>query len=277
MSPRRKLLANSLTLNKSSINNTFPRNWKACVERGPLACPDTALCSGPNWSFSSDRNSPKSTNLPSVLSGTVNSSDFSTKKNQTLDTSYASKQSIEEISCPETTALSSSKVNGKGGLSLSLCSEMSFDSSWCEKTGVRNGGNHHLLERPLSSTALKGQSKAPTGIPAEDSLGINDTDFDLDHFDIDDFDEGWENSVNVLAPETPSTPLYQPVREGPPAKSLLSKIMSRAKGSPVVSNPAAPKSSFLTATKNHSGKLCSLGLVFPFLNFYLLIFKPKAK
>ncbi|KAF1484546.1 hypothetical protein FQV08_0008491, partial [Pygoscelis antarcticus] len=249
---RRKLLANSLTLNKSSINNTFPRNWKACVERGPLACPGTAPCSGPNWSFSSDRNSPKSTNLPSMLSGTVNSSNFSTKKNQTLDTSYASKQSIEEITCPETTALSSSKVNGKDGASLSLCSELSFDSSWCEKTGVRNGGNHHLLERPLSSTALKGQSKAPTGIPAEDSLSINDTDFDLDHFDIDDFDEGWENSVNVLAPETPSTPLYQPVREGPPAKSLLSKIMSRAKGSAVVSNPAAPKSSFLTATKNHS-------------------------
>ncbi|NXU23587.1 BLM protein, partial [Thalassarche chlororhynchos] len=249
---RRKLLANSVTLNKSSINNTSPRNWKACVEGGPLARPGTALCSGPNWSFSSDRNSPKSTNLPSMLSGTVNSSNFSTKKNQTLDTSYASKQSIEEITCPETTALSSSRVNGKGGASLSLHSEMSFDSSWCEKPGVRNSGNRHLLERPLTSTVLKGQSKAPTGIPAEDSLGINDTGFDLDHFDIDDFDEGWENSVNVSAPETPSTPLYQPVREGPPAKSLLLKIMSRAKGSAVVSNPAAPKSSFLMATKNRS-------------------------
>ncbi|NXT32615.1 BLM protein, partial [Pelecanoides urinatrix] len=249
---RRKLLANSVTLNKSSINNTFPRNWKACVERGPLAGPGTALCSGPNWSFSSDRNSSKSTNLPSVLSGTVNSSNFPTKNNQTLDTSYASKQSIEEITWPETSALSSSKVNGKDGASLSLCSEMSFGSSWCEEPGVRNGGNRHLPERPLTSTALKGQSKAPPGVAAEDSLAINDAGFDLDHFDIDDFDEGWENSVNVSAPETPSTPLYQPVREGPPAKSLLSKIMSRAKGSAVVSNPAAPKSSFLTATKNCS-------------------------
>ncbi|XP_050758883.1 recQ-like DNA helicase BLM [Gymnogyps californianus] len=251
---RRKLLANSATLNKSSMNNTFPRNWKACVERGPLARPGTALSSGPNWSFSSDRNSPKSTNLPSMLSGSVNSSNFSAKKNQTLDTSYASKQSIE-ITCPETTALPSSKVNSKEGASLSLCSETAFDSSWCEKPGVRNGGNRHLLERPLTSTALKGQSKAPSGIPAEDRLGINDTDFDLDHFDIDDFDEGWENSVNVSAPETPSTPLYQPVREGPPAKSLLSKIMSRAKGSAVVANPAALQSSFLMATKNCSDPL----------------------
>ncbi|NXN67939.1 BLM protein, partial [Himantopus himantopus] len=249
---RRKLLGNSVTSNKNSINNAFPRNGKACVERGPLVCPGTALCSGPNRSFSSDRNSPKSTNLPSVLSGTANSSNFSTKKNQTLDTSYASKQSIEEIACPETTALSSSRVNGKDGASLSHRSEISFDNSWCEKPGMRKGGNCHLLERPLTSTALKGQSTAPTSIPAEDSLGINDIDFDLDHFDIDDFDEGWENPVNVSAPETPSMPLYQPVREGPPAKSLLSKIMSRAKGSAVVSNPAAPKSSFLVAAKNPS-------------------------
>ncbi|NXQ93843.1 BLM protein, partial [Sagittarius serpentarius] len=252
---RRKLLANPVTLNKSSINNTFPRNWKACVERGPLVRSGTALCSGPNWSFSSDRSSPKSTNLPSVLSGTVNSSNISTKKSQTLDTSYASKQSIEEITCPETTALSSSKGNGKEGASLGLRSEMSLDSRCCEKPGVRNGGNHHLLERPLTSTALKGQSKAPAGVPVEDNLGINDTGFDLDHFDIDDFDEDWENSENASAPETPSMPLYRPVREGPPAKSLLSKIMSRAKGSAVVSNPAAPKSSYLMATKNHSDLL----------------------
>ncbi|NXV48094.1 BLM protein, partial [Uria aalge] len=244
---RRKLLANSVTLNKSSINKTSPRIWKACVERGPPARPGAA-----DRSFSSDRNSPQSPNLPSVLSGTVNSNNFSTKKNQTLDTSYASKHSIEEITCPETTALSSSTGNGRDRASLSLCSEMSFNSSFCGKPGGRNGGNCHLLERPLTSTALKGQSKAPTGIPAEDALGINDTDFDLDHFDIDDFDEDWENSVNDSAPEPPSMPLYQPVREGPPAKSLLSKIMSRAKGSAVVSNPAAPKSSFLMATKNRS-------------------------
>ncbi|NXC77873.1 BLM protein, partial [Anhinga anhinga] len=247
---RRKLLANPVTL-----NNSPPRNWKACVERNPLARPGTALGSGLNWSSSSDRNSPNPTNLPSMLSGTVNSSNFSTKKNQTLYTSYASKQSIEQITLPETPALPSSKVNGKEGASLSLRSEMSFESSWCEKPGVRNGGNGHLLERPLTSTALRGQSKAPTGVSAEDSLAINDTEFDLDHFDIDDFDEGWENSVNVSAPETPSTPLYQPVREGPPARSLLSKIMSRAKGSAAVSNPAAPKSNFLEAAKNCSDPL----------------------
>nr|XP_009943945.1 PREDICTED: LOW QUALITY PROTEIN: Bloom syndrome protein [Opisthocomus hoazin] len=252
---RRKLLANSVTLNKSSINNTFPSSWKAGVERGPLASPGTALCSGPNWSFSSDRNSPKSTNLPSRLSGTVNSSDFSTKKNQTLDTSYASKQSFEEVISPEITALSSSKINSKEGASLSFRSEVSFDSSWGEEPGVRSAGSRHLQERPLTSTAVKGQSKAVTSVPAEDSLGVTDTDFDLDHFDIDDFDEAWEDSVNVSAPETPSAPLCQPVGEGPPARSLWSKIMSRAKGSAVVSSPAVPKSSFLMATKNHSDPL----------------------
>ncbi|KFQ80892.1 hypothetical protein N337_07840, partial [Phoenicopterus ruber ruber] len=245
---RRKLLADSVALNKSSINNVFHRNWKACVERGPPAPPSAAPCSGLSPSSSSSRNSPASTNFPSVLSGTVNSSHFSTKKSQTLDTSYASKQSIEEITCPETTPLAFSKVNGEDGASRR--SELSFDNSWCEKPGVRSGGNRHLLERPLTSTALRGPSKAPGGVPAEDSLGVNDTDFDLDHFDIDDFDEGWESSVNVSAPETPSAPSYQPIREGPPAKSLLSKIMSRAKGSAAVSNPAAPKSSFMTATKN---------------------------
>ncbi|NXE28385.1 BLM protein, partial [Ardeotis kori] len=253
---RRKLLANPAALNKSSTNTTFPREWKARAEQGSPACAGTALCSGPNWSFSSGRNSPKSTSLlsPLQLSGTVNSSNFCTKKNQTCDTlytSYASKQSFEEITRPDATALSSSTVNGKEGASLSCRSETSFNGSWCEKPGVRKGGNPRLPERPLTSTALK-ESKAPTRVPAEDSLGVNDTDFDLDHFDIDDFDEGWENSVNVSAPETPSAALYQPIREGPPAKSLLSKIMSRASGSAVVSNPAAPKSNFLMAAKNCS-------------------------
>ncbi|PKU29154.1 bloom syndrome protein [Limosa lapponica baueri] len=129
---------------------------------------------------------------------------------------------------------------------------MSFDSSSCGEPGLRNGESCHLLERPLTSTALRGQGRAPTSIPAQDDLGMNHMDFDLDHFDIDDFDEDWENSVNVSVPETPSTPLYQPVREGPPARSLSSKILSRAKGSAAASNPAAPKSSFLMATKNHS-------------------------
>ncbi|XP_074773098.1 recQ-like DNA helicase BLM [Athene noctua] len=245
---RRKLLGNSISWNKSSPNNTFPRNWKACVERGPLACPGDTLCSGPNWSFSSGRNSPKSTNLPSLLSGTVNSSSFSIKTNRTLDTSYVSKQSLEEITCPEPTVLNSPKVNGQEGASSSLRSTFS-DSSWWGKPGLRNGVDGQRVERPLTSTALKAQRQGPLGPPAEGSLVLNDTDFDLDPFD---FDEGWENLENVSAPETPSTLLYQPIREGPPAQSLLSKIMSRAKGSALASNPTAPKSTFSTATKNRS-------------------------
>uniref|UniRef100_A0A672U6K1 RecQ-like DNA helicase BLM n=1 Tax=Strigops habroptila TaxID=2489341 RepID=A0A672U6K1_STRHB len=202
-------------------------------------------------SFSSDRNSPRATNPPSLLLASAHSSKFSTPRNQTLDTSCASKQSVEEITCPGTTALSSSKVNGAKGASLSLHPEVTLNSPWCEHPGVGNSGIHPLLQRPLTSTALKGQSKAPSGIPTEDTSGLND-DFGLDPFNIDDFDEGWEDVVDVSAPEGPSAPSYQPIREGPPAKSLLSKIMSRAKGSAVVSNPAAPKSSSLRTTKNCS-------------------------
>ncbi|NXK21682.1 BLM protein, partial [Arenaria interpres] len=247
---RSRLLAGSVTLNKSAMNKSFPGTWKGCVERGSPAPP--APGSGPTWSFSSGRNSPQSPNLPSGLPGTVPSSHFSTKNNQTLDTSYASKPSTEEVTCPGTAAPSSSRGHGGDRASLSLHPEMSFDSSSCGEPGLRNGESCHLLERPLTSTALRGQGRAPASIPGQDSLGMNHTDFDLDHFDIDDLDEDWENSVNVSVPETLSAPLYQPVREGPPARSLSSKILSRTKGSAAASNPAAPKSSFLMATKNHS-------------------------
>ncbi|NXD65383.1 BLM protein, partial [Eolophus roseicapillus] len=252
---RRKLLARSVGLNKSSFKSSFPRAWQVPVERGPPACPGAAPCPGPSWSFSSDRNSPRATNSPSLLLDSAHSSKFSTPKNRTLDTSCASKQSVEEMPSPGTTALSSSKVNGAEGASLSLHPEVTLNGSWCERPGTRNSKIHPLLQRPLTSTAPKGQSKAPVGIPAENTSGINGADFDLDPFDIDDFDEGWEDVVDVSAPQGPSAPLYQPIREGPPAKSLLSKVMSRAKGSAVASNPAASKSSSLMTTKNCSGKL----------------------
>ncbi|NXU79660.1 BLM protein, partial [Oreotrochilus melanogaster] len=225
---RRKLLAHSVPRNKSSINN-ISRAWKECVEQGPPAPP--ALSSAPSRSFTFDRSSPRSTDLTGMLSGTAHSKSFSTPKTQTLGSSYTSQQSIEEITCSETAGLCSPQ-----GSSLSLCSELPLDSSWGGKPGMRSGGNQHLLERPLTSTALRGQSKAP----AEDTVTMNSADLDLDHFDIDDFDEDWENSS------------YQPIREGPPAKSLSSKIMSRAKGSAAVSSPAAPKPNCFMATKNHS-------------------------
>ncbi|KFP24478.1 hypothetical protein N325_08682, partial [Colius striatus] len=252
---RRKLLDNPSSWNKSRTKGTFPGSWKACVERGPAAVgAGAALSAGPNWSFSSDRSSPRATNLPSVLSGPPDSNSSSTRINQTLDTSYALKQSVEEITCPEAT-VPSSRVNGKERPSLSLHPKTPLDSSWCEKPGLRHAGNRHPLEQPLTSTALKAPSKAPVGTPAGGTSGINAADFDPDHFDIDDFDiedfdEGWEDSVS--APQRPPEPLCQPVREGLPATSLLSKIMSKAKGSAAVSNLAAPKSSFLMPTKSHS-------------------------
>ncbi|NXD30543.1 BLM protein, partial [Spelaeornis formosus] len=222
---RKKLLDNSVSLNQNGTNTTFPRSWKPPVEQGPRVCPGAGPGSGPSWSFSSDRNSPKSTNLPSVLS--VHSSNISAKTNQSLDISCASQQSAEELPCPG--------GSGREGASLRL-SLQSCNSSWDKSPGMRAGN------QPLTSIALRTPSSAPH--TAGNSLATSDPHLELDLFDIDDLDEDWESSGAAPAP------LGQPGREGPPATSLSSKILSRAKGSAVGPSPAAPKPGLLMATKN---------------------------
>ncbi|NXQ47180.1 BLM protein, partial [Catharus fuscescens] len=226
---RRKLLANSnsVSVHQNGTNTTFPRSWKSPVEQSPHVCPAAGPGSGPNWSFSSDRNSPKSTNLPSVLS--VHSSNSSAKTNQPLATPCALEQGAEELPCPRGGAREGTAPR----LSLQSC-----PSSWDQPAGARTG------KQPLSSTALRAQSTAPSASPAGNSPGTNEPDLDLELLDIDDFDEDWESPGAAPAPATPVT-------EGPPAKSLLSRIMSRAKGS-VGSSPAAPKPALLMATKSHA-------------------------
>ncbi|NXN85867.1 BLM protein, partial [Bombycilla garrulus] len=227
---RRKLLANSTSLKHSGMKTTSPSSWKSPVEQSPRVCPGAG--SGPSWSFSSDRTSPKSPNLPSVLS--VRSSSFSAKANQTLDTSRASQQSAEELPCPK----GSAREGAAPRLSLQPC-----PSSWDKGPGARSGS------QPLGSTAPRApgtaQGTAPSASPAGHSLAADDPGFDLDDFDIDDLDEDWESSVAAVAPPS------RPGSEGAPAQSLLSKIMSRAKGSALAPSPAAPKPGLLTATKNH--------------------------
>ncbi|XP_059714786.1 recQ-like DNA helicase BLM isoform X2 [Haemorhous mexicanus] len=239
---RRKLLANSVSLSQKGINTTVPRSWKSPTEQGPRVCPGAG--SGPSWSFSSDRNSPKSTNLPSVLS--VHSSTSSAKTNQSLDSSCASKQGAEEMPCPGTAELPGARGGGREGASLRL-SLPSCNSSWDRSPGARNG------MQPLTSTALKAQSTAPSARPAGSSLGSSDPDLELDAFDIDDWEEeDWESPVPPMpAPAAPPTPLCRPGPQAPPAKSLLSKIMSRAKGTALGSSPAAPKPGLPLAAKNH--------------------------
>ncbi|RMB94162.1 hypothetical protein DUI87_28967 [Hirundo rustica rustica] len=240
---RRKLLANSVSLNQNGKSSTFPSSWKSPVEQGSRVRAGAGPGSGPRCSFGSDRNSPKSTTLPSVLS--VPSSSFSAKTNQTLDSTRSSRQSAEEMPCPGTAELPFPKGSGREGAPLRL-SPQSLDSSWDRTPGARSG------IQPLTSTALRAPSTAPAAAAAASSSGTNDLDFDLDHFDIDDLDEDWESSVPAPAPEAPSPAQQrQPGREGPPAKSLLSKIMSRAQGSAAGSSPAAPKPGLLMATKNH--------------------------
>ncbi|NWH84644.1 BLM protein, partial [Aegithalos caudatus] len=234
---RRKLLANSVSLNQNGISTTFP-SCKSPVELGSRVCPGAGPGSGPGWSFCSDRNSPKSPNLPSVLSAHPGS--VPAKTNQTLGSSCAPKQSgAGELPWPGPAELPFPRGAGREGASPRL-SLQSCDSSWDKTPGARGG------KQPLTSTALKAQSTAPSASPAGSSL-----DLELDHFDIDDLDEDWESSVPVPAPEAPSVELCQPGTEGPPAKSLLSKIMHRAQGSAGGSSPAAPKPGLLMATKNH--------------------------
>lgn len=212
------------------------------MERDPPARPGAAPCAGTSSSFGSGRNSPRPTHLPPARPGTAHPSSSSTKTNQTLDTSRASKPSEEELG-PGATALPVPEAGGTDGFALGPRAQTSWGSSRCEEPGLGTAG-------PASRAA-----------PAAGSSAANDADFDLDYFDIDDFDEDWENSVNVSAPQTPSVPSYQPVGEGPPTKSLSSKILSRVKGAAAVSSAAAPKSSFVVATKNSSGNLCSVGLL----------------
>ncbi|NXR33783.1 BLM protein, partial [Zosterops hypoxanthus] len=239
---RRKLLANSVSLNQNGTSSTFPRSWKSPVEQSSRVCPGAAPDSAPSWSFNSDRNSPKSTNPPSVLS--VHSSSFSAKTNQTLDSPCVSRQRAEELPCPGTAELPFPRGRGREGASLGL-SPQPWDSSWDKSPAMGSG------RQPVTSTALRAQGTAPSAGPAGNSSAGTDLDFDLDHFDIDDLDEDWESLEPVPAPGAPPTPLCPPGREGPPAKSLLSKIMSRAQGSSGGSNPAAPKPGLLMATKNH--------------------------
>ncbi|NXV06060.1 BLM protein, partial [Cettia cetti] len=238
---RRKLLANSVSLNQNGKSSPFPRSWKSPVEQGSRVCPAAGPGSGPGWSFSSDRNSPKSTNLPLVPS--VHSSSFSAKTNQALDSTCASKQSAGDLPCPGAAELPFPRGRGREGASPRL-SLRSCDSGWDTSPGTGGG------RQPLTSTALKARGTAGTASPAGSSLATAELDFDLDHFDIDDLDEDWEGSVPVPAPAAPSLPLCRPGREQPPGTSLLSKIVHRAQAWAGAASPAAAKPGLLMATKH---------------------------
>ncbi|KAM4893082.1 LOW QUALITY PROTEIN: recQ-like DNA helicase BLM [Sylvia borin] len=233
---RRKLLANSVSLNQNRISTTFPRSWKSPMEQGSRVCPGAG--SGPSWSFSSDRNSPKSTELPSVLS--VHSSSFSAKPDQTLGSPGAPKQGAEEMPCPGPAELPFPRGGGREGASPRL-SLPAWDSSWDSTPGP---GRQALPSPAPRAASPAPRAAAPAAGPAGNSPAPAGPDWELDHFDIDDLDEDWESSVPAVVPCPPG-------REGPPAKSLLSKIMSRAQGSAEGASPAAPRPGLLMATKNH--------------------------
>uniref|UniRef100_A0A8C3PE72 RecQ-like DNA helicase BLM n=1 Tax=Chrysemys picta bellii TaxID=8478 RepID=A0A8C3PE72_CHRPI len=202
------------------------------------------------YSLNSEGNSFKFTKVPSKLSvavecqGNLNMSTFST---DTSGTSNFSHCAALDTNITKNAGLSFSKIDVKEKTSLSFHSEISsFNSSWCEKPRMEKDGSCLFSEMPITSTTLKAENKSSTSINnvgGDDHLGARDIDFDLDNFVLDDdFDERWDNPLYVSADEKTSTPLYQPIREGQSAKSLL-KSFSTVKETSPISNPPLLKKS----------------------------------
>ncbi|KAH1183474.1 hypothetical protein KIL84_014090 [Mauremys mutica] len=259
---RRELLANHIdsNVNKSDLGLVFASNWKS--HPGHVTSMDDSIPvqSGQKYSLNSEGNSFKFTKVPSKLSvavecqGNLNMSTFSTTKLQTLDTSGASDFSqcaALDTNITKNAGLSFSKMDVKERPSLSFHSEISsFNSSLCEKPRMEKDGSCLFSEMPVTSTTLNVENKSSSSlnnVGGDDSLGARDIDFDLDNFVLDDdFDERWDNPRCVSADEKTSTPLYQPIREGQPAKSLL-KSFSTVKETSPICNPVLKPNILLSA------------------------------
>uniref|UniRef100_A0A8C3IM49 RecQ-like DNA helicase BLM n=1 Tax=Chrysemys picta bellii TaxID=8478 RepID=A0A8C3IM49_CHRPI len=242
---RRDLLAIRIdaNANKSDLGMVFASNWKS--HPGHVTSMDDSIPvqSGQKYSLNSEGNSFKFTKVPSKLSvavecqGNLNMSTFSTDTSGTSNFSHYVKEKT----------------------SLSFHSEISsFNSSWCEKPRMEKDGSCLFSEMPITSTTLKAENKSSTSINnvgGDDHLGARDIDFDLDNFVLDDdFDERWDNPLYVSADEKTSTPLYQPIREGQSAKSLL-KSFSTVKETSPISNPVVSKPNVLVSAKSCSEPL----------------------
>ncbi|CAM5087636.1 unnamed protein product [Natator depressus] len=264
---RRELLANHIdaNANKSDLGMLFASNWKSYPGHVTSMDYSIPVQSGQKYSLNSEGNSFKFMKVPSKLSvavecqGNLNMSTFSTTKLQTLDTSGISnflQCAALDTNITKNAGLSFSKMDVKERTSLSFHSEISsFNSSWCEKPRMEKDGSCLSSEMPVTSTTLKVENKSSTSINnigEDDSLGARDIDFDLDNFVLDDdFDERWDNPLYVSANEKTSTPLYQPIREGQCAKSLL-KSFSTVKETSPISNPVVSKPNILVSAKNCS-------------------------
>uniref|UniRef100_A0A8C3PE34 RecQ-like DNA helicase BLM n=1 Tax=Chrysemys picta bellii TaxID=8478 RepID=A0A8C3PE34_CHRPI len=261
---RRDLLAIRIdaNANKSDLGMVFASNWKS--HPGHVTSMDDSIPvqSGQKYSLNSEGNSFKFTKVPSKLSvavecqGNLNMSTFST---DTSGTSNFSHCAALDTNITKNAGLSFSKIDVKEKTSLSFHSEISsFNSSWCEKPRMEKDGSCLFSEMPITSTTLKAENKSSTSINnvgGDDHLGARDIDFDLDNFVLDDdFDERWDNPLYVSADEKTSTPLYQPIREGQSAKSLL-KSFSTVKETSPISNPVVSKPNVLVSAKSCSEPL----------------------
>ncbi|NXL88012.1 BLM protein, partial [Alectura lathami] len=243
---RRKLLASS---GAASTGSTFPRSWRAGVQPDPATRPSTPR-PGPGCSRGSDGSSQTPPGPPALPAPTVNSSGFSTAKSQTLgdlDTLCAWEEADEEVICLE--ALPSPVASGRGSACLSPAPGASCGGSRCPEPAGESAVSRQPQGGPLTSTALRAPQGAPAGSPASDCVLLDDGGLDLENLDLDGFDEDWE--------DTGSAPTPQPIREGPPARSLLSKLVSAARGAAPQPDAAAPKPGCSPAPRSRPEPLVS--------------------
>ncbi|XP_067411536.1 recQ-like DNA helicase BLM isoform X2 [Emydura macquarii macquarii] len=259
---RRELLANHIDANANKSVMFFASKWKSHPGHDTSLDDSIPVRSDQKCSLNSEGNSFKFTKVPSKLSiaaecqGNLSMSTFSTTKFESLGTSGTSNFSqcaALDTNITENAGLSFSKMDIKERTSVSFHSEISsVNSNWCEKTRMEKDGNYLFSEMPVTSTALKAQNKISTSInnvERDDNLGERDIEFDLDNFILDDdFDEKWDNPLYDSAAEKTSTPLYQPIREGQSAKSLL-KSFSTVKETNLISNPVS-KPNFMMSAKS---------------------------
>ncbi|XP_014456640.2 recQ-like DNA helicase BLM [Alligator mississippiensis] len=255
---RRKLLTNCTDASKSGADILLATTWKPCPGRDTCMSDDVLLPLGQKSILSPEGNSFKFTKFSSPPSGAVNKSFLCTEKFHTLDTldtSDALQHIAPNTNIRENTGFCFSKLDSRERTSLSFGNDVSpLNRSWCEKPGMEKTASWHLSKVPVTSTALKAQnhfSAGTNGKAGDHAETTRDIDFELDNFDIDDFDEDWDNPLNDSVPDQP---LYHPIREGQPTKSL-SKPSFTAKGINHGSNPAVSKPNSFMSSRNCSDPL----------------------
>ncbi|XP_008057708.1 Bloom syndrome protein isoform X2 [Carlito syrichta] len=149
-----------------------------------------------------------------------------------LNSSHLSLDSVSPGEClltttPGKTGFSARKDLFERPLFNSHLQESFVSSNWAETPRLqKRNESSYFPGNVLTSTAVKDQNKHTASI--SDLERETQASYDIDNFDIDDFDDDddWENIMHNLAASKSSTAAYQPIKEGPPIKSVTERIAS---------------------------------------------------